>query len=93
MKLLKNIKKNYFIKLIEDLIEKKNYSQLSQEIINIKKKYPDIYFSIFPKYIDKLIQNLHYENFMNKNLIWLNSYDVSDLDIITQFLNYYQLIP
>ena len=89
MKLLKNIKKNYFIKLIEDLIEKKNYSQLSKEIINIKKKYPDIYFSIFPQYINKLLQNLHYENFMNKNLIWLNSYDVSDLDIITQFLNYY----
>ena len=89
MSVLKHIRINYINKLIEDLIQKKNFDKLQLEFKDLKKKFPDVYFQSLPKLIKTLINDPSADALFNRNLIWINSYHLKDIDIIENFLNFY----
>jgi len=87
MKLLKKIKLNYNLKLLDDLISNNKYDEAHKLIIDIKNK-DKIDLFLLLKNSQNLLVNLD-PNFYKKKIIWTISYDTLDLSYINQFLNFY----
>ena len=88
MKLLKKIKLNYNLKLLNDLIINNKYDEAIKLITDIKNKDKLDLFLLL-KNSQNLMANLP-SDFYKKKIIWIISYDTSELTYINQFLNYYQ---
>ncbi len=87
MKLLKKIKLNYNFKLLNDLIINNKYDEAIKLITDIKNKDKLDLFLLL-KNSQNLTANLP-SDFYKKKIIWIISYDTSELTYINQFLNYY----
>lgn len=87
MKLLKKIKLNYNLKLLNDLIINNKYDEAIKLITDIKNKDKLDLFLLL-KNSQNLMANLP-SDFYKKKIIWIISYDTSELTYINQFLNYY----
>ena len=87
MKLLKKIKLNYNLKLLDDLVTNKKYDEAHRLINDVKNK-DKIDFFLLLKNSQNLLVNLA-PDFYKKKIIWTISYDTSDLTYINQFLNFY----
>ena len=89
MKLLKNIKKNYYNNLFDSLLKEENYKQLVSDLKILSQKDKKLFFNIAPKYILETYHNYSEEGLLNKNLIWLNSFHKQDLSVLQNFLEFY----
>lgn len=82
------IKINYNIKLIDDLINNKNYNEISSLIFETRSN-PNLFYG--------LIEYLYSNYFTKENIltsfphkfIWITSYDKSDTKPLNDFLNFY----
>ena len=87
MKLLKKIKLNYNLKLLNDHIINNRYEEAYKFILDIKNKNKlDLYLLL--RNSQNIMANLPSE-FYKKKIVWVISYDTLDLTYINQFLNYY----
>ena len=87
MKLLKKIKLNYNLKLLNDLVINNKHDEANKLIIEIKNKDKlDLYLLL--RNSQNTMANLPSE-FYKKKIVWTISYDTLDLSYINQFLNYY----
>ena len=87
MKLLKKIKLNYNLKLLNDFVTNNNYEEAYKLITDINNKDKLDLFLLL-RNSQNLMSNLPSE-FYKKKIIWIISYDTLDLNYINQFLNYY----
>jgi len=89
MKLLKKIKLNYNLKLLNDLVINNKYDEANKLITDIKNKDKLDLFLLL-KNSQNLMANLP-SDFYKRKIIWTVSYDSLELTYINQFLNYYLL--
>ena len=87
MNLLKKIKLNYNLKLLDDFVTNKKYDE-AHRLLNDLKNKDKIDFFLLLKNSQSLLVNLD-PDFYKKKIIWTISYDTSDLTYINQFLNFY----
>ena len=87
MKILKKIKLNYNLKLLNDHIINNKYAEAYKFILDIKNKNKlDLYLLL--RNSQSTMANLPSE-FYKKKIVWAISYDTLDLTYINQFFNYY----
>tara|TARA_B100000989_G_scaffold251942_1_gene200038 strand:- start:244 stop:1206 length:963 start_codon:yes stop_codon:yes gene_type:complete len=89
MKIIQNIKFQYKVKLIEDLLENSKYSEVNSNLTEITKKNPIDSYNLLRNFINKILNITSEEKILNDNLVFINSFEVSDTEIITKFINFY----
>ena len=87
MKLLKKIKLNYNLKLLDDFISNKKYDDAYNLICETNEK-DKLSFFLLLKNSQNLLTKMD-ADFYKKKIIWTISYDLSDISYIDKFLNYY----
>lgn len=87
MNLLKKIKLNYNLKLLQDYFLNQKFDEAYRFIQKVKNS-DKIDFFLLLKNSQSLLTNLTSE-FYKKKIVWVNSYDLSDLSYINKFLDYY----
>ena len=87
MKLLKKIKLNYNLKLLDDFISNQKFDEAYNLICETNKK-DKLSFFLLLKNSQNLLTKLE-ADFYKKKIIWTISYDLSDVSYIDKFLNYY----
>ena len=89
MKIIQNIKYQYKVKLIEDLLENSKYSEVNSNLSAITKKNPIDSYNLLRNFIQKILNITSEERILNDNLVFINSFDESDAKIITKFIDFY----
>lgn len=87
--LFKKIKINYLNKLFEELIKKNDFEEIRRELNTLKKNNLEYYFFFLNKVLNMYLNNDQGQNFFLNRILWLNSFDLSDLEIIKNFLFFY----
>ena len=87
MKLLKKIKLNYNLKLLDDFISNQKFDEAYNLICETNDK-DKLGFFLLLKNSQNLLTKLE-ADFYKKKIIWTISYDLSDVSYIDKFLNYY----
>lgn len=87
--LFKKIKINYFNKLFEELIKKNDFEEIRRELNTLKKNNLEYYFFFLNKVLNMYLNNDQGQHFFLNRILWLNSFDLSDLEIIKNFLFFY----
>lgn len=86
MSLLKKINSLYKAQVFNDLIHNKKYKEFFKELKNFSKDQK-LYMESFPATVARAVHE--YEDDFNNKIIWLNSYNYDDLQIVNKFLNFY----
>ncbi len=89
MKIIQNIKFQYKVKLIEDLFENSKYSQVNSTLSEITKKSPIDSFNLLRNFTKKILDITSEEKILNDNIVFINSFDDGDIQIITKFIDFY----
>lgn len=89
MKIIQNIKYQYKVKLIEDLLENLKYSKVNSSLLEYTKKSPIDSFNLLRTFMPKFLNITSEEKILNDNLVLINSFDESDAELITKFLQFY----
>ena len=86
--ILNKIKLNYYQKLIDDHFSNNQFTHVKEILKNNKKN--KLIFSNLLHYInDKYLNQHQYSNFYNQKILWIISYEQSDIDYVLRFLNQY----
>lgn len=89
MKILQNIKLNYYGKIIEDYLNNSQFNLLKQELEKILKIDEKIYVLIIKKFFEKIFNLRTSEKIFSDNIIYINSFLEEDKNLVTNFLKYY----
>ena len=89
MKIIQNIKFQYKIKLIEDLLQNSKYSEVNSTLSEITKKNPIDSYNLLKNFIQKILNITSDEKILNDNLVFINSFEQSDTELITKFIDFY----
>ena len=89
MKIIQNIKYQYKVKLIEDLFENSKFSEINSTLSEITKKNPTDSFNLLRNFTEKILNITSEEKILNDNLVFINSFDKDDAEIITKFIDFY----
>ncbi len=89
MKIIQNIKYQYQLKLLEDLLKNNKYSEINSNLENYCNSNPVIGYSLLIKLIPQILNITSEEKILNDNLVLINSFDKSDCDILLKFINFY----
>lgn len=91
MNLIKKIEYNYYTKVINDLVVNHKYNELNTLLNNLFKKSPSLFFQILKNFYRSFQKINNTVNLFKNNIVYVNSFDADDVDIIFDFLNYYFL--
>lgn len=89
MQIIQNIKFQYHIKEINDLLSNDKYRELRAVLILMQNKNPNLFFKIINHFYHKLINIRSTENIFIDNLVLINSFISNDQKIVSEFFNYY----
>ena len=89
MKIIQNIKFQYKVKLIEDLFDNSKYAQVNSTLSEITKKSPIDSYNLLRNFTKKILDITSEERILNDNIVFINSFDDSDTQIITKFIDFY----
>ncbi len=89
MKIIQNIKFQYKIKLIEDLLQNSKYSEINSTLSEITKKNPTDSYNLLRNFIQKILNITSEEKILNDNLVFINSFEQIDTKLITKFIDFY----
>ena len=89
MKIIQNIKYQYKVKLIEDLFKNSKYSEINSTLTDITQKNPIDSYNLLRNFTEKILNITSEEKILNDNLVFINSFDESDTEIITKFIDFY----
>ena len=89
MKIIQNIKFQYKVKLIEDLLVNTKYSEVNSNLTEITKKNPIDSYNLLRNFIHKILNITSEEKILNDNLVFINSFEARDTEIISKFINFY----
>ena len=89
MKIIQNIKFQYKVKLIEDLLANSKYSEVNSTLSEITKNNPIDGYNLLRNFIQKILDITSEDKILNDNLVFINSFDENDTAIITKFIDYY----
>ena len=89
MKIIQNIKFQYKVKLIEDLFENSKFSEINSTFSEISKKNPIDSYNLLRNFIQKILKITSEEKILNDNLVFINSFEERDAEIVTKFIDFY----
>lgn len=89
MNIIEKIKINYYQKLFQDLIDRKDYDGFKTAISSLFKSNKSLFSTTSKYFLKDLLIDSNASNFFRKNIIWLNSYHKEDLNKINDFLKFY----
>ena len=89
MKIIQNIKFQYKVKLIEDLFKNSKYSEVNSTLSEITKKNPVDCYNLLINFTEKILNITSEEKILNDNLVFINSFEKIDAEIITKFIDFY----
>lgn len=85
---INKIKLNYNIKLVDEAFKNFQYDKV-KEILQNSSFNKNLYFQLLKYIVEKYFQNLIHQNFFQKKISWIVSFDKNDLDYFDKFFNYY----
>lgn len=88
MSIISKIKLNYYNNLFQIYLK----DNKKDDFINLCQKCfstPDSIAELTIKYMQDAIEMADGEKIFNKNIVWINSYDISETKYINDFINYY----
>lgn len=88
MNLLKKIKFNYYLKLIEDYISNDKYQLAFSEILKLKISDIQIFAELLNK-LDNQLRDISNAQLFQQKIVWTVSYDLDDLEYVNSFLKFY----
>ena len=88
MKIIENIKYNYFIKVFEEDLKNLNFDSLQANLHKLAKN-PHLYSKIHKKFFKEFNDIINSHNIFPCNYIFINSFLEEDLSLISNFLKYY----
>ena len=89
MKIIQNIKYQYQLKLIEDLLKDSKFSEINSHLSEYCNNSPINGYNLLKRFIPQILNITSEEKILNDNIVWINSFDKSDGKIISKFINYY----
>lgn len=89
MKIIQNIKYQYQLKLLEDLLKDNKYSEINSNLENYCNSNPTLGYNLLIKFIPQFLNITSEEKILNDNLVLINSFDKMDCDILLKFINFY----
>jgi len=89
MKIFENIKFQYHVKEIEDLLSKNKLNDIKLILKGFSSQNKPLLYKILKHFFLKFISVRSTESIFNNNLILINSFLPDDKKIITQFLKFY----
>ena len=88
MKIIENIKYNYYIKVFEEDLKNLNFDSLKANLQKLAKA-PHLYSKIHQNFFKEFNDITNSHNIFPCNYIFINSFLEEDLSLIKNFLNYY----
>jgi len=89
VQLFQNIKVNYFIKQLDDLLANKKLDEAVKVLVNLANSNRKVINSIGFKYINQLFTSFEQGSLLPKKISWINSYDLNDKIYLENFLETY----
>lgn len=89
MQILQNIKFQYHIKEINDLVSGNKHRELSENLISLYSKDAKMFFKIIKHFYRQLIEIRSTENIFINNLVLVNSFMSDDQKIVSNFFDFY----
>lgn len=89
MQLFQNIKVNYFIKQLDDLLANNKSDEVVKVLIKLANSNSKIIHSIGYKYINQLCSSFEQGSLLPKKISWINSYNLNDKIYLEKFLQTY----
>ena len=89
MKIIQNIKYQYQLKLLEDLFKENKFSEINSHLSEYCKKSPINGYNLLKKFIPQILNITSEEKILNDNIVLINSFEKSDCEIISKFIDYY----
>lgn len=89
MNFLKNFKYNYHLKMIQSYIQNGDIDNTKKKLNYLKKNDFLTFKRILENNIKYLHSNIDLSVIINSNIVWLNSFNKKDLNIIKDFLIFY----
>lgn len=83
-----NIKLNYNIKILDDLIKSKDYESIHQLILS-KKNNKNLFYHLIRYIRNNYFHLPDHSRMLKKKFIWLTSFENSDLTFIDNFIQFY----
>ena len=83
-----NIKLNYNIKILDDLIKSKDYESI-QRLITSKKNNKSLFYHLIRYLRNNYFHLPNYSRMLKKKFIWLTSFENSDLLYLDNFIQFY----
>ena len=89
MKIIQNIKYQYQLKLLEDLFKESKFSEINSYLSKYCKNSPINGYNLLKKFIPQILNITSEEKILNDNIVLINSFEKSDCEIISKFIDYY----
>lgn len=86
--IINKIKYKYYDNLIQKYIEAGDVSEINNIFSKILNYPNSTYLNLLQKYLYKVCDIEKFKNTCSKNLIWINSFDLDDCQIINNFVSY-----
>lgn len=91
MKFINKLKYNYYLSQFKDLFKDKNYSEIHKILNKIENDNQQVYYDLLFYLNSKYLMDINHDNFFDKKIIWLNSFNIEATEIFQKFFNYYFL--
>lgn len=89
MGIIQNIKYQYRLKSLEELFKNSNFKELNISLINYCKKDPQDCLKLLKIFMKDILNITSDQKILNDNIIFVNSYDLDDGKILTDFIDFY----
>ena len=89
MKIIQNIKYQYQLKTIEENLKSSNHLEIRNSLLRYSKSNPLEFLNLLKYFMPKFLNITSDENIFFNNILFVNSFNLADCNIITNFLNYY----
>ena len=87
--LVKKIKTNYLNKIFDDLVKNDDFTSIVKELDKLKKDNQDLYNLFLNRILNTYFKSDKGQYFFQNKIIWLNSFELSDAILISNFLSFY----
>lgn len=85
---INNIKQKYYNNLLDKLIRAEDLGQVKIKLRELADSDNHNYQSIALKYLFILLEKDKFKKIFDQNIIWINSFNISDTDYLNKFINF-----
>ena len=89
MNIFNKFKVNYNFKLLDDFVLNNNKEEIFSLLNETKNKNKDLFFQLLNHFINNYKDHSIRENFFNKKVVLINSFEMDDCNYLSNFFSFY----